>query len=100
MRMLAACAVVAGLAGVLAGCSSAVENPFPSVRDTPAPRAETTMTPEQVKQATDALEAERIRLGGAPATAAAAQSPPVTVAAQRAPATTGSTKTAGATTKP
>jgi len=96
MRILAAFAVVAWLAGLLTGCSQAFDNPFPSVHEMPAPRAETPMTPEQVKQATDALESERSRLSSAtPAAPAAAQT-----AAKAAPATTGSTQTAGATTKP
>jgi len=89
MRVIAIFAVIVGLASLLAGCSSALENPFPAVHDMPAPRAETPMTPEQVKQATDALESERARLAGAAPAAAAP-------AAQSAPATTGSTKTAGA----
>lgn len=44
---------------VLSGCS---DIGFPSVHDMPAPRADTTLTPDQVKQATDNLLNEREHL--------------------------------------
>ncbi len=57
-RALAAVAVIAALG--LAGC--AVETGFPAVHDMPAPRAETTLTPDQVKEATDSLISQREQL--------------------------------------
>ncbi len=55
---MAATAVIGTL--LLAGC--AVETGFPAVHDMPAPRAETTMTPDQVKEATDSLISQRQQL--------------------------------------
>jgi hypothetical protein len=57
-RAMAAAAVIGTL--LLAGC--AVETGFPAVHDRPAPRAETTMTPDQVKEATDSLISQRQQL--------------------------------------
>jgi hypothetical protein len=51
--------IAAALAFVVSGCS---EVGFPSVHDMPAPRTDTTLTPDQVKQATDDLVSERDRL--------------------------------------
>jgi hypothetical protein len=56
----------------------------------PTPRADTPMTPDQVKQATDDLTTQRDHLQ---ATAASVQS-------ASAPATTGSTQPAGGDSKP
>jgi hypothetical protein len=62
--------IVAAVALLVSGCS---EVGFPSVHDMPAPRTDTTLTPDQVKQATDDLVSERDRLntgsvpGGQPA---------------------------------
>ena len=75
----------------------------------PAPRADTPLTPDQVKQATDALTSERDRLNtqtqanGQPGTTAsvpvaAQQKPPSST--QPAAAQAGATHTAGADTKP
>jgi hypothetical protein len=75
----------------------------------PAPRADTPLTPDQVKQATDALTSERdhlntqIQPNGQPspaagAAAAAQQKPPPS--AQPATAAAGATQTAGADPKP
>lgn len=47
---------------LVAGCSSSGPNLFPAVLDSPAPRADTPLTPDQVKQAMDNLAAERNRL--------------------------------------
>jgi hypothetical protein len=61
-RLLAA---VLGCAGavLIAGCStSTAPSPFPVVLDHPAPREDTPMSPDQVKQAMDNLAAERQRL--------------------------------------
>jgi hypothetical protein len=57
---LAALAVV-GPALLTAGCSS-TDTMFPAVHDMPAARTETTLTPDQVKQATDDLVYERNHL--------------------------------------
>lgn len=53
----AALAVAAGF--LISGCS---EIGFPAVHDMPAPRADTTLTPDQVQQATDNLISQRNRL--------------------------------------
>jgi hypothetical protein len=45
---------------LLSGCATEVG--FPAVHDMPAPRAETPLTPDQVKQATDELANERDHL--------------------------------------
>jgi hypothetical protein len=49
-------AMAAALALLVAGCS---EIGFPAVHDMPAPRADTPLTPDQVKQATDDLISQR-----------------------------------------
>jgi hypothetical protein len=73
---------------MLAGC--AVEVGFPAVHDMPAPRAETPLTPDQVKEATDSLISQREHLtteaqGSAPPvqTAATPAPPPATAAQQK-----------------
>ena len=90
---MAAAAVIGTL--LLAGC--AVEAGFPAVHDMPAPRAETTMTPDQVKEATNSLISQRQQLQTSaqppqPAQAAEAVAP--------APATPARKKPALATAKP
>jgi hypothetical protein len=82
--VLAALAVV-GSALLVAGCSS-TDAIFPAVHDMPAARTETTLTPDQVKQATDDLVYERNHLD----TEAQSQGNVQPVAATNAPATTGS----------
>jgi hypothetical protein len=48
---------------LLAGCSSSsTPSLFPAVLDSPAPREDAPLSPNQVKQATDNLIAERNRL--------------------------------------
>lgn len=47
-------------AGLLSGCAG--DFSFPAVHDLPAPRADATMTPEQVKLVTDNLISERDHL--------------------------------------
>jgi hypothetical protein len=62
-RLLAA--HIFGSAGALliAGCSSSpAPSLFPVVLDKPPPRDDTPLSPEQVKQATDSLVADRNRL--------------------------------------
>jgi hypothetical protein len=90
-RVLAAAILVAALS--LAGC--AVEAGFPAVHDMPAPRAETTMTPDQVKQATDSLISERNQLQ----TSAQPLPPPQAAEAATAPAAPAKKKPAVAATK-
>jgi hypothetical protein len=55
-----ACLVVAAAAVPLSGCSS--DAPFPAVHDMPAARAETLLTPDEIKQSTDDLLSDRDRL--------------------------------------
>jgi hypothetical protein len=81
---LAALAVV-GCALLVAGCSS-TDRMFPAVHDMPAARTETTLTPDEVKQATDSLVSERDHLN----TEAQSQANVQPIAATNAPATTGS----------
>lgn len=85
---LAAAGAIFAAAVLLAACSPGGE--YPTVLAPPAPRAETPMSADQVKQATDALISDRTRLS---ADAQAAQQ-------ASAPATTGTTPSAGAATKP
>ena len=85
-HVLAMCAAVAVLA---AGCSP--ELAFPVIHDMPPPRADTPLTPDQVKQATDGLISDRNHLSNetqaaAAATAAADAQPPASVPAAPAPA--------------
>jgi hypothetical protein len=56
---LATLAFAAAVGMLVSGCS---EMGFPSVHDMPAPRADTTLTPDQVKQATDDLISQRDHL--------------------------------------
>jgi hypothetical protein len=99
-------AIAAALAFLVSGCTEAL---FPAVHDMPAPRADTPLTPDQVKQATEALASERDHLttqalpNGQPGTAAGAagaaqQKPPPST--QPATAASGATQTAGADPKP
>ncbi len=78
------------LACLLAGCSEAG---FPAVHDMPLPRADTTLTPDQVKQATDDLISERQHLQSIPPV------PPPTPEPQKtslqAPVAPAGTRTAG-----
>ena len=55
--------LAAGLTCFLAGCS---EVGFPAVHDMPSPRADTPLTPDQVKQATDDLVSQREHLQSIP----------------------------------
>jgi hypothetical protein len=99
-------AIAASVAFLVSGCSET--SFFPAVHDMPAPRADTPLTPDQVKQATDALTSERDHLntqiqpngqpGPAPSAAAVQQKPPSS--AQPAAAQAGATQTAGADPKP
>ena len=104
--VLGTLAIAASVAFLVSGCSEAL---FPAVHDMPAPRADTPLTPDQVKQATDALTSERdhlntqIQANGQPGTTAsvagaAQQKPPSSTQPAAAPA--GATQTAGADPKP
>jgi hypothetical protein len=69
---LANVALAAAVACLASGCSA----DFPAVHDMPAPRAEATMTPDQIKQTTDSLICERENLAvEAQANAQAANQP-------------------------
>jgi hypothetical protein len=87
-RVVAGLALGASIAGLVAACSPGAD--YPAVLDRPAPRADQTMNPDQVKQATDALISDRNRLSSD------------TQANQQAgaPAATGSTPPAGSAPKP
>jgi len=101
---LASLAVSASLALLVSGCTDAI---YPAVHDMPTARPNTTLTPDEVKQATDNLILERDHLStetqaaappGAPAnpTANAVPAPNKPASA----AQTAQTQTAGANPKP
>ena len=87
-RVVAGLALGASIAALVAACSPGAD--YPAILDKPAPRAEQTMNPDQVKQATDALISDRNRLS----TDAQANQQ------ASAPAATGSTPPAGSAPKP
>ena len=87
-RAVAGLAIGTSIAVLVAACSPGAD--YPSILDKPAPRADQTMNPDQVKQATDALISDRNRLSSG------AQAPQQASAA----ATTGSTGTTGSVPKP
>jgi hypothetical protein len=76
-------AIAVPAAFLVAGCA---EIGFPAVHDMPAPRADTTMTPDQVKQATDDLVSERDRLNTGSVPNAQAAAPNNAAAAKKATA--------------
>ena len=96
-RVVAAAGVLAA-AALLAACSQVTDyqNAYPSLFAKPDPRAEQTMTPVEVQQATSALISDRSQLS---AEAQAAQAG-ASASGMTSPATTGTTPSAGATTKP
>jgi hypothetical protein len=85
-------AIGTSIAALVAACSPGAD--YPTILDKPAPRADQTMNPDQVRQATDALISDRNRLSS---DAQAGQQ-----AGQQAgaPAATGSTSPAGSAPKP
>jgi hypothetical protein len=85
-------AISASIAALLAACSPGAD--YPSILDKPAPRADQTMNPAQVKQATDALISDRNRLSSD------TQANQQATQQASAPAATGSTRPAGSTPKP
>ena len=72
--MLGTLATATAVAVLLSGCS---DIGFPAIHDMPAPRADTPLTPDQVKQATDNLICQRDHLS----TEAQAPVPPAGAAA-------------------
>jgi hypothetical protein len=100
-RRIAGVAICAATAGLLSGCSS---GNYPAVLAEPAPRADTPLSPDQVKQATDDLISQRDRLSaeaqssGDPTAAVGAA--PATAAAAKNAAASQPTRTAGADPKP
>jgi len=93
-RGFAGVAVGAALAVMLAACSPGAD--YPNLAARPDPRAQT-MSPDQVKQATDALISDRDQLS---TSAQAAQASAVASGMAAPPATTGTTPGAGAVRKP
>ncbi len=100
--VLGTLAIAATVAVLLSGCTNVG---FPAIHDMPAPRAETPLNPDQVKQMTDNLICEREHLAteasttaNAPpaANAPSACAPPVVAQ----PAVTGSTQPPSAYAKP
>ena len=105
--VLATVATAAAVGFLLSGCSDL--GFFPAVHDMPAPRVDPPLTPDQVKQATDALASERDHLNTqlqantqpAPtANAAAAQQQKPPSATQSAAARPAAAQTAGADPRP
>jgi hypothetical protein len=90
-RAAAGLALGASIAALLAACSPGAD--YPSILDKPAPRADQTMNPDQVRQATDALISDRNRLSNDTQAGQAPQQ-------ASAPAATGSTRPAGSAPKP
>jgi hypothetical protein len=59
-KLAVAALAVAGTMLLVAGCST--DQGFPAIHDMPAARTETTLTPDQVKEATQSLVSERDHL--------------------------------------
>jgi len=91
-RGLGIFAIATAMGLLLAGCS---ELGSPSVHDMPAPRADTPLTPDQVRLVTDGLVSERDRLQSSAAAASSAAAPQ-NAALKPVPAT----QTAGTDNKP
>ncbi|MGO9045925.1 MAG: hypothetical protein ACLQFW_03410 [Xanthobacteraceae bacterium] len=118
-RMLAVLAIAAA-AALVSGCSPGVDYPslFPAVHDMPPPRADTTLDPVQVQQATEDLISARNHLNAEAPGAGQAKPPaidpkdataqqkqsavkaPAPAAASTQTPAAGSTQTAGADAKP
>jgi len=95
-QVLAACAIAA-VCAFAGGCSSSSPSLFPSVLADPPPRADTTLSPDQVKQATDTLLFERRRLCLEQVADAGSGAPPPDCETQGG---TGATPNAGTPAKP
>jgi hypothetical protein len=91
-------AIAAAVACLLSGCS---EIGFPAIHDMPAPRADTPLTPDQVKQATDDLISQRDHLqSNPPANASGNAAPAPQKTSLQSGAAPAATQTAGADSKP
>jgi len=90
-----AAATGAVVAVLVSACSPGAD--YPPILAKPEPRAEQTMSPDQVKQATNALISDRTQLS---TEAQAAQASAVASGMAPPPATTGTTPGAGAVPKP
>jgi hypothetical protein len=92
-------AVAIGAAAVLlAACSPGAE--FPSVLDSPQPRADKPMSPDQVKEVTNSLISDRDHLSAEAQPPAAQASAPAGRRAAPPPDATGSTQSAGVAARP
>ena len=98
-RFVAGSAFAALTAVLLASCSPGAD--YPAVLDKPTPRADTPMSADQIKQATDALISDRDRLSAEVQGAGPTNAAPNGVGRAAAqPLTTGATQTAVAAPKP
>jgi hypothetical protein len=94
-RVLGSVAITAAVAFLVSGCS---EIGFPAVHDMPGPRTDTTLTPDQIKQATDDLITQRDHLQAIPGVPPPTIPEPEKTSMQ--PAAPAATQTAGADSKP
>jgi len=79
--------IVIGMVLLLGGCS-ATSGGYPTVLESPPQRADTKLTPDEVKQATDTLVTQRDQLN------ATSTTPPPAPAAKKQPAKSAATKQA------
>ena len=96
-RWIVVAALGAAAAALLAGCSPGAD--YPTVLDRPTPRSET-LTPDQIKQATDALIADRDHLSAEVAGQATAGAAGAAGGANAAPGQPAASKTAASPAKP
>lgn len=73
-RLAVAFLAAAAACILMAGCSA--PGAYPTIFADPAPRAESTLTPDEVKQATDSLVSDRAHLCAAAVANATPGSPP------------------------
>lgn len=71
-RWFGSLAIAGALAVLVSGCSG---SSFPAVHDMPGPRIDTTLTPDEVKQATDNLTSDRDHLTAEAQSAVAVTAP-------------------------
>jgi hypothetical protein len=90
--------VAIGATVLLGACSPGAE--FPSVLDSPQPRADKPMSPDQVKEVTNSLISDRDHLSAGAQPAAQASAPAGRRAAASPPDATGSTQSAGVAARP
>jgi hypothetical protein len=97
-RVLAATVVAAMAATLVSGCSSpATSGLFPAVFDNPPPRDDTTLSPDQAKQAVDNLISDRNHLCAVTMASEAPGAPPANCTPETPP---GAAPPAGAAAKP